>query len=50
MPKKNVLAITSPKGGAGKTFVATNLAVALSMLFDKRILAIDTNITTASLG
>jgi len=40
----------SPKGGAGKTSTTANLAVALSTVFNKRILAIDTNITAASLG
>lgn len=48
--KGNVLAVMSPKGGAGKTCTTANLAVALSTIFDKKILAIDTNITTASLG
>lgn len=48
--KKNVLAVMSPKGGAGKTVTTANLAVALSTEFNKKILAIDTNITTASLG
>jgi len=48
--KGNVLAVMSPKGGAGKTVTTANIAVALSSVFNKRILAIDTNITTASLG
>jgi len=48
--KGNVLAIMSPKGGAGKTCTTANLAVALSTIFNKKILAIDTNISTASLG
>lgn len=48
--KGNVLAIMSPKGGAGKTCTTANLAVALSTVFNKKILAIDTNISTASLG
>lgn len=45
-----VLAIISPKGGTGKTVTAANLAAALSSIFDIKVLAIDTNITTASLG
>lgn len=45
-----VLAVVSPKGGAGKTTTTANLAVALSSVFNKYILALDTNITTASLG
>lgn len=48
--KGNVLGITSPKGGVGKTVTTANLAVVMSMLFDKKVLAVDTNITTASLG
>lgn len=48
--KGNVLAVMSPKGGAGKTCTTANLAVALSTVFDKKVLAIDTNISTASLG
>jgi len=48
--KGNVIAIMSPKGGAGKTVTTANLAVALSTEFNKKVLAIDTNITTASLG
>lgn len=48
--KGNVLGITSPKGGVGKTVTTANLAVALSHYFNKKILAIDTNVTTASLG
>lgn len=48
--KGNVLAIMSSKGGVGKTATTANLAAALSTEFDKKILAIDTNITTACLG
>lgn len=48
--KGNVLAVMSPKGGVGKTVTTVNIAVALSTLFNKKILAIDTNVTTASLG
>ena len=50
LPEKvRVLAVVSPKGGSGKTTTTANLAVALSS-FNKYILAVDTNITTASLG
>ena len=48
--KSNVIAVMSPKGGVGKTTTAVNLAVALSTEFNKKVLAIDTNISTSSLG
>ena len=48
--KGNVLAIMSAKGGTGKTSTTANIAAALASEFDRKILAIDTNITTASLG
>lgn len=48
--KKNVIAIVSPKGGVGKTVTTANLAAALAFIYNKRILAVDTNVSTASLG
>jgi len=48
--ESNVIAVMSPKGGVGKTVTAANLAAALATEFDKRILLIDTNVSTASLG
>jgi MinD-like ATPase involved in chromosome partitioning or flagellar assembly len=45
-----VLAVMSPKGGVGKTVTTVNLAAALSGKFGKKVLAIDTNVSTASLG
>lgn len=46
----NVIAVMSPKGGVGKTVTTANLASALAFEFNKKILAVDTNISTASLG
>lgn len=48
--KSNVIAVMSPKGGVGKTVTTANLAAALAVEFGKKVLAIDTNISTASLG
>ena len=48
--KRNVIAVISPKGGVGKTVTTVNLAVALATEFNKKVLAIDTNISTSSLG
>lgn len=48
--KSNVIAVMSPKGGVGKTVTTANLAAALANEFDKKVLAIDTNVSTASLG
>ena len=50
MENKNVIAVISPKGGVGKTVTTANLAAALSLVYNKRVLAIDTNFSTASLG
>jgi septum site-determining protein MinD len=46
----NVIAVMSPKGGVGKTVTTANLAAALAIKFNKKILAVDTNISTSSLG
>jgi len=48
--KQNVIAVISPKGGVGKTVTTANLAAALAFVYDKKILAVDTNVSTASLG
>ncbi|HLC39818.1 MAG TPA: P-loop NTPase [archaeon] len=43
-----VIAISSPKGGVGKTTVAANLAVALST-FGKKVIVVDCNLSTPHL-
>ncbi len=48
--RSNVIAVMSPKGGVGKTVTTANLAAALAIEFNKKVLAVDTNISTASLG
>ena len=40
MPASKIISVFSPKGGSGKTIIATNLAVALSQL-NKKILLLD---------
>lgn len=44
------IAVISAKGGVGKTTVTANVAASLAKDFGKRVLAIDGNITTPTLG
>jgi septum site-determining protein MinD len=45
-----IIGIISAKGGVGKTTVTSNLGAVLVKEFNKRVLVIDGNITTPSLG
>jgi len=45
-----IIGIVSGKGGVGKTVTTANLGAAMSRYFDKRVIAVDTNITTPHLG
>ena len=45
-----IISILSGKGGVGKTVVAINLATALHKWFDKKVLLVDCNLTTAHIG
>ena len=45
-----VIAISSAKGGVGKTTITANLGVALATEFDKNVLLIDGNVTAANLA
>ncbi|MEM5855558.1 MAG: cell division ATPase MinD [Candidatus Aenigmatarchaeota archaeon] len=45
-----IISVVSAKGGVGKTTVVSNLSVALVKNFGKKVLAIDGNITTPTLG
>jgi pilus assembly protein CpaE len=43
-PKGKVIVVLSPKGGSGKTAVATNLSAALALRFPGRVAAIDLDV------
>ena len=44
-----IISIVAGKGGVGKTFLTSNLAIALTEL-GKDVIAIDSNLTTPNLG
>jgi len=44
-----IIAVSSPKGGVGKTTIASNLAIALSE-FGKKVIAVDCNFSTPYLS
>lgn len=48
--RARIISVISGKGGVGKTTLVSNLSILLSRKFQKRVLAIDANITTANLG
>jgi len=45
-----VIGIVSPKGGVGKTTIASNLAIALKNYFGQDVLVVDANLHTANLA
>jgi septum site-determining protein MinD len=45
-----VISILSGKGGVGKTTTVANLGLALSMVFNKKVVLLDGNSTTPDLG
>ncbi len=49
MGKGKVISVVSAKGGVGKTVVSLNLALSLLRDYGKRVLAIDTNMTSPNL-
>lgn len=48
--KGKIIGVVSARGGVGKTTTVANLGVALVREFNKNVLALDGNITTANLG
>ncbi|HCC32970.1 MAG TPA: hypothetical protein DEQ28_03585 [Clostridiales bacterium] len=47
---QQVVAIASPKGGVGKTFLATNLAVTLAARTPARVVLVDLDLNSADVG
>jgi len=45
-----IISFLSAKGGVGKTTIVANLGIALTKFFSKRVLLVDGNITTPTLG
>jgi len=48
--KAEVIGIVSPKGGVGKTTLASNIGISLVKYYKKKVLAIDANVHTANLS
>ncbi len=47
---QQVVAVASPKGGVGKTFLATNLAVILAVRTPARVVLVDLDLNSADVG
>src|SRR5258705_3219257 len=45
-PEATIFALFNPKGGVGKTTIATNLAVALQLRKHRRVLLVDADVVT----
>jgi flagellar biosynthesis protein FlhG len=45
-----IISVVSAKGGVGKTTVVSNVSAALVKNFGRRVLVVDGNITTPTLG
>ena len=50
LPSSRIISIFSPKGGVGRTTVATNLAVGLRLLTDKKVALVDGNLLFGDVG
>ena len=50
MLTQQVVAIASPKGGVGKTFLATNLAVTVAVRTPARVVLVDLDLNSADVG
>ncbi len=49
-PSGKIISVFSPKGGVGRTTVATNLAIGIRMLTDRRVALVDGNLLFGDIG